>query len=100
MTSIFQLDRYREGRDAANAAIIEMDHLADDLREVSTKHGVRVAMAAVDVDGRYVHMAVMTRACGKLDVVTDKLETASKTLRKVLSKESPPHEVQEEYQFL
>jgi hypothetical protein len=97
MTSIFQLDRYREVRDAANAAITEMDHLADDLREVSAEHVVRVAKAAIDVDGRYVHMEVMTRACGKMDVVADKLETVAKTLRKALSEESLLHEVQEEY---
>jgi hypothetical protein len=74
-----------------------MDHLADDLREVSAEHGVRVAKAATDVDGRYVHMTVMTRTCGKMDVVADKLKTVAKTLRKALSEESLPHEVQEEY---
>jgi hypothetical protein len=73
----FQLDRYKEVWDAADAAITEMNHLADDLRKVSTKHGVCVANASVDVDGRYVHMAVMTRAYGKMDVVADKLKNAA-----------------------
>jgi hypothetical protein len=82
-------------RDVAEATITEMYHLADDLRKVSVEHGVHVVKAAVDVYGRYVHMAVMTRACTKMDVVANKLETAAKTLRKPLTKESPPREVQE-----
>jgi hypothetical protein len=41
-------------------------------------------------------MAVMTRACGKMDVVADKLKTATKTLRKAVTKESLPREVVEE----
>jgi hypothetical protein len=67
------------------------------MRTVSREHGVRVANPTVNIDGRYVHMAVMTRACGKMDAVANKLEDAAKTLRKVLSKESPPREVLEEH---
>jgi hypothetical protein len=80
MKSILQYDRYREVYDAADSMITEMDHLTDDLRMVSGEHGVRVANATVYVDGRYVHLAVMTRACGKMDDVAEKLENAAKTL--------------------
>jgi hypothetical protein len=90
MKSVLQYDRYREVYDAVDSAITEMDHLADDLRTVSREHGVRV------VNGRYVHLAGMTRACGKMDIVAEKLENAAKTLRNVLSEASPPHEVQDE----
>jgi hypothetical protein len=55
------LDGYIEVRDVAEAAITEMDHLAVNLREVSTQHAVHVAKA---VAGRYVHMSIMARACG------------------------------------
>jgi hypothetical protein len=58
--------------DAMEAMITEMDHLADDLRQVSVQHGVHVAKAAADVDGRYVHMTVMTTACTKMDLIADK----------------------------
>jgi hypothetical protein len=97
MKSIFQLDRYREVRDAADAAIPEMNHHANDLKEVLAEHGVRVVKVAADADGRYVCMTVMTRACDKMDVVADKLEIAIKTLRKALFEESPPCEVQQDY---
>jgi phosphotransacetylase len=71
-----------------------MDHLADDLRNVSAQHGVHVAKAVADVDGRYVHMAVMTTACGKIELVAGKLETVDKTLRNMLTEDSPPREAQ------
>jgi hypothetical protein len=79
-------------RDATYDVVTEMDHLADDLREVSMKHGVCIAKTA-NVSGRYVHMAFMTRAFDKMDVVAEKLKNEVKTLRKAMSKESPPHEV-------
>jgi hypothetical protein len=79
------LAKYKEVQDASEAAITKMDHLADDLREVSVDHGVHVAKAVADVEGRYVHMAAMTRACSKMDVVAHKLETATKTLRKAVT---------------
>jgi hypothetical protein len=82
--------------DAADSVITEMDHLTDDLRTVSWEHGVRVANAATDIDGRYVHMTFMTRACGKMDVVAEELENVAKALRNALFEESPPHEMQEE----
>jgi hypothetical protein len=50
MKSFLQFDRFREVRDAVYDAITEMDHLAANLREVSTEHGVCIAKAA-DVDG-------------------------------------------------
>jgi hypothetical protein len=96
MKSFLQFNRFREVRDATYDAITEMDHLAADLREVSTEHGDRIAKGA-DVDGRYVHIAHMTRACGKMDVVAEKLQNAVKTLRKALSEEPPLHEVLEEH---
>jgi hypothetical protein len=96
MKSILQLVRYKEVRDAVEAAITEMDRLADDLREVSADHEIHVAKVAADVEGRYVHMVVITRACGKMGVVADKLKTTAKTLRKAMTKESPPREVVEE----
>jgi hypothetical protein len=96
MKSILQLARYKKVWDAVEAVIIEMDRLANDLREVLADHWVHVAKAAADAEGRYVHMAVMTRACGKMDVVADKLKTATKTLRKAVTKESLPREVVEE----
>jgi hypothetical protein len=96
MKSSLQLDRYHEVWDAADSAITEGAHDADDLRKVSEEHGVRVAHAA-NVDSRYVHMAVMTRACGKMVDVAEKLESVTNTLRNALSEESLPHEVQEEY---
>jgi hypothetical protein len=92
MKYVLHYDKYREVYDVADSTITEMDRLADDLRRVSMEHGVRVANAA-DVDGQYVHIAVMTRACGKMDVVAKKLENAAKTLRNALSEESPPREV-------
>jgi hypothetical protein len=42
-------------------------------------------------------MAVMTRACGKMVDVAEKLESVTNTLRNALSEESLPHEVQVEY---
>jgi hypothetical protein len=48
--------------DAVDSTIIEMDHPTDDLRIVSREHGVCVANVVTYVDGRYVHMSVMTRA--------------------------------------
>jgi hypothetical protein len=89
MKYLFQFKRYNEVRDAAYDVIAEMDHLATELREVSTEHGVRIAKA-VDVNGRYVHVAHMTWACSKMDVVTEKLQNAAKTLRKALFQEPPP----------
>jgi uncharacterized coiled-coil protein SlyX len=38
-------------------------------------------------------MAVMTRACGKMDDVTEKLKNVAKSLMDVLASQSPPHEV-------
>jgi hypothetical protein len=96
MKSFLLFDRYREVRDVAYDAITEMDHLATDLREVLMKHRVCIAKAA-DVDGQYVNIAHMTRACCKMDVVAEKLQNAAKTLRKVLSEEPPLHEVLEEH---
>jgi hypothetical protein len=94
MKYVFQFDRYREVRDVTEVAITEMDHLADDLRNVSAQHGVHVAKAVADVDGRYVHMAVMTTACGKMELVADKLKTVDNTLRNMLTEDSPPREAQ------
>jgi hypothetical protein len=96
MKYVLQYDRYKEVYDVADSVITEMDHLADDLRTVSREHGVRDANAITDVDGRYVHMTVMTRACGKMDVVVENLTIVAKTLRNALSEQSPPHKVQEE----
>jgi phytoene dehydrogenase-like protein len=50
MKSFLQFNRFREVQDATYDAITEMDHLAADLREVLTEHGVRIAKGA-DVDG-------------------------------------------------
>jgi hypothetical protein len=97
MKSSLQLARYRKVWDVADSAIIEMAHAVDNLRKVSREHEVCVANAAADVDGRYVHMVVMTRVCGKMDGVVEKLEIVDKSRRNVLAEESPPHEVQEEY---
>jgi bisphosphoglycerate-independent phosphoglycerate mutase (AlkP superfamily) len=83
-------------RDAVYDAISEMDHLAADLREVSMEHGVRIAKAA-NVDGRYVHMAHMTRACSKMDAVAEKLQNVANTLKKAFFEEPPLHEVREEH---
>jgi hypothetical protein len=96
MKSLFQFKRYSEVRDAAYDVITEMDHLATELREVSTEHGVHI-VKAIDVNGRYVHIAHMTRACGKMDVVTEKLQNTAKTLRKALFEEPPPQEGLEEH---
>jgi uncharacterized coiled-coil protein SlyX len=38
-------------------------------------------------------MAVMTRACGKMDDVAEKLKNVAKSLMDVLASQSPPHEV-------
>jgi hypothetical protein len=35
-----------------------------------------VARAAAEVDSRYVHMAMMTQACAKMDEVAVKMENA------------------------
>jgi hypothetical protein len=61
------LDGYIEVRDVAEAAITEMDHLAVNLREVSTQHAVHVAKA---VAGRYVHMSIMALAAWTIPTST------------------------------
>jgi hypothetical protein len=68
---------------------MEMANVVADLRKVTREYGVCVANAATYVNSRYVHMAVMTRPCGKMDDVA-KVEN-------VMAGPSPPHEVQEEY---
>jgi hypothetical protein len=90
-------DRYVEVRDGLQSALTEMERAAADLRIVSREHGVRVANAATDMDVHYFHLSVMTRACGKMNDVAEKLENATSRLFNVLHEESPPHEVQEEY---
>jgi hypothetical protein len=83
--------------DVLDFVITEMAHAAADLRKVSSEHEVRVAHAAADVGSRYVHMAVMSRACSKMDGVAEKLKNVANNLMNVLAGQSPPHEVQEEY---
>jgi hypothetical protein len=92
-----QFDRYNKVWDGLDSAITEMAHVAANLRKVSREHVVCVANVAANVDSRYVHMAVMTRACGKMDGVAEKLKNVANSLVNVLAGPSPPHEMQEEY---
>jgi hypothetical protein len=92
-----QFDRFVEVRDGLESALTEMECAAANLRRVSREHGVHVANAIADVDGCYVHMSVMSRACGKMDDVAEKLENVTNRLFNVVHEESPPCEVQEEF---
>jgi hypothetical protein len=91
-----QFSRYREVWDATYAVITVIARATNDLRDLSRDHGVCVANAVAGVDGQYVHLEVMTRACSKMVDVAEKLESVAYTLRNALSQESPPREVQEE----
>jgi hypothetical protein len=92
-----QFDRFIEVRNGLESALGEMERAAAELRTMSREHGVRVAKVAADVDGRYVHMVVMSRACGKMDNIVEKLENSANKLFHLVPEESPAREVQEEY---
>jgi hypothetical protein len=48
-----------------------MERAALDLRRVSMEHGVCVTNKAAGVDGRYVHLSVMSQAYGKMNDVAE-----------------------------
>jgi hypothetical protein len=91
-----QFDKFVEVSDGLESALTEAERVADDLRGVLRKHGVCVANAATDVDGHYIHMSVISRACGKMDDVTEKPKNVTNKICNLVHEESPPREVQEE----
>jgi uncharacterized protein YukE len=85
-----QFGRYYEVQDGLQSAVAEMGKAAAELRKLTRDHGVYVARAAAEVDSRYVHMAVMTQACVKMDEVADKMENVVTRLMDVWAGQSPP----------
>jgi hypothetical protein len=73
-----------------------MANVARQLRRVTSEHDFRVGNTVADFDSRYVHMAVMSRACSKMDGVAEKLKNVANNHINVFAGQSPPHEVQEE----
>jgi uncharacterized coiled-coil protein SlyX len=92
-----QFDRFVEVRNGLESALAEIERVAAELRRVLREHEVRVGKVATDVDGPYVYMPVMNRACSKMDDVAEKLKNSANKLFNLVHEESPPREVQEEY---
>jgi hypothetical protein len=66
-----QFDKFVEARNGLESALTEMERAALDLRRVSREHGVCVTNKAAGVDGRYVHLFVMSQAYDKMDDVAE-----------------------------
>jgi hypothetical protein len=60
--------------DRLDSAVTEMANVARQLRRVTSEHDFRVGNTVADFDSRYVHMAVMSQACSKMDGVAEKLK--------------------------